>query len=109
MTRLLDRFATLTTVQLHQRGGYDGQGLPSYGTAIPLSVRAREASEYVQLLDGSQVRLTLDLWCPSGIATVPAERDRIVFGGENYIVEQVTDVRDIKNRRDHVRVRCRDE
>lgn len=109
MTRLLDRFVRLSTVSIAARGGYDGQGKPSYGTPQDVTARVREMSEYVQLLDGSQVRLTLDVWLPSGSAVVPDEKDRLTYAGSDYIVYEVTDVRNFKDQRDHVRVRCRDE
>lgn len=109
MTRLLDRFVRLTTVSISSRGAYDGQGRPSYGTPQDVSARVREASEYLQLLDGSQVRITLDVWLPSGVSVVPVEKDRLTYNGDNYIVYEVTDLRTFKDQRDHIRVRCHDE
>lgn len=109
MSRLLSRFATLKTVTLQPYTAYDGQGLPSYGSNVAFTARVREMSEYVTLLDGSQVRITLEMWLPSATVNVPNEKDRVVFGGSNYIVEMVDDVRDFKDERSHLKVRCRDE
>ena len=109
MSRLLDRFVTLKTVTLQPNTGFDGQGLPAYGSAVTFTARVRESGEYVNLIDGSQVRITLDLWLPSGTTNVPNEKDRVVYGGANYIVEMVDDVRDFKDARSHLKVRCRDE
>jgi hypothetical protein len=109
MSRLLARFATLKTVTLQPYTGFDGQGLPAYGSAVTFTARVRESGDFVNLLDGSQVRITLELWLPSATVNVPNEKDRVVYGGSNYIVEMVDDVRDFKDERSHLRVRCRDE
>jgi len=99
----------LKTVTLQPYNGFDGQGLPAYDTAVTFTARVREGSEFVNLIDGSQVRITLEMWLPSATVNVPDEKDRVVYGGTNYIVEMVDDVRDFKDQRSHIRVRCRDE
>lgn len=115
MTSRLLASSPLETFGLQEKGVRDGQGKPSYGTAVSFSARAHRydgsrGRELLTLPDGTEVRLTMKLFVPATETNVPDEGDRVTDGGEKYIAASRKVVRGIQRGAvHHTQITCRDE
>jgi len=89
MSHVISSLADLEDVTLEAYGGYDGQGLPSYGTAVSISAHVRRTDDFIITGSGSKMPTPVTLYVPPGQGTVPGEKDRVTLaeGGEWTVLE----------------------
>lgn len=107
-SRLLAR-SRLETMGAAVRSGLDGQGKPSYATAVDICGRVIRKDEEIVDATGSTIRTSLTVWLPCGTSPMPTYEDRLTYDGSNYIVAERSEPKDTRARTHHVRLRCRDE
>ena len=115
MLRTTRRLPT-EVVQLERSTGLDGQGAPSYASAIEfdanvLEYDAARGEQFVILPDGSRVDTPLTLYIRGDETAVPDVADRITLvSGVQFIVMERTVVSGLRSSRsepDHYRLRCK--
>lgn len=123
MTQILrtTRRLPLETLELERFDSMDGQGAPSYDTAIDIEANVVEydasatgkGASFVTVPDGSQVHTPLTLYMRGDATVVPSEQDRITLSdGRAFIVVEKKPVSGLRKRRtepDHYRLRLRVE
>jgi len=105
MSVTLNRHVVLETVQVEVRTGVDGQGMPAYDSPVDIDVRLTRQDRVVMRPDGTYMQLELTVWVPADAAVLPNEHDRLTYGGEQFIVLQVKDVKDRAAQLVHRRLR----
>ena len=89
----------------------DGQGKPTYGTAVTIKARVIEVESFVLSSDGTKIPTQLTLYVPPGQDAVPARKGTITLADARvFNVKEVTSPRKIGGARssnpDHYRLKC---
>jgi hypothetical protein len=111
----------LLTLQYEVQTGVDGQGKPSYDSAVDLDANVVEydaaqfgrGEQYVIADDGSRVETPLTLYVRGDSSVVPATKARVTLADDRrFIVMEVKPVAGLMRLHtepDHYRVRCKVE
>lgn len=98
------------TLSLEAFSGIDGQGKPSYDTAVSFEANVLWSDEFITTSDGSEVRVPLTLYVEGDETNVPAEQDHVEVDGVTFTVLERTEPRGLWSARStpgHYRLRCR--
>lgn len=104
------------SISLEAFQGRDGQGAPSYATAV--TIWARTKLEDAVAVGGAQaavgapgveVATTLTVWVGPSETATPTHQDRLTVGGSTYIVMNRKVVKTRKGAVHHTRLQCREE
>ena len=98
----------IDTVSLEPVGALDGQGQPTYGSAVNVVARVVLEDETAVQSDGTEVKTQLTMWVPEG-ETWPEQGDRLTWQSVAYIVVERKERSSLVTGTDHVRVRAREE
>lgn len=109
MNRLISRRLKLDEVEVEPWTGEDGQGLPSYDSAVDVEAWVRETDEVLFSADGSEVRMNLKAHLPADSAYIPAREDRWTYDARTFIVRDVKPVKAFNGVLQHTRIMLRDE
>jgi len=101
---------SLETVSLEVLTGVDGQGKPTYATAVNVQARTVREDMMVKLGNGSEVRTSATLWFEASTSPMPGEQDRLtLLDGLKGIVVEVMVGKALGGKIDHVRLKIREE
>ena len=106
--RILSRRNAVESLSFETRGARDGEGNPAWGAATAFEGRAVAVDEFIAVPEGTQVRITLDVYSDPG-EPFPARGDRVTRSGQTYIVESVPEMKTVRSSVFVQVARCRDE
>lgn len=111
MSITLKRHGVLQSVSVEAVSGLDGQGKPSYGTAVVIQARVVREDSTVAKGDGSEIKTVATLWIDAEQSPFPDQEYRITLAdGLIGIVAERVDSRGIQSGDvDHVRIKVREE
>jgi hypothetical protein len=110
MSTLLSRRGSTTTIYVEPFGDtLDGQGKPTYGSAVEVEGRVSEEVENIIGPDGSEEQTTLSVWVDGAALFHPQERDRFEHCGTDYVVRRRQVRRRLDGRIHHVKLLAREE
>lgn len=109
MSVILERGSQLEDVSLEVLSGLNGQGKPTYQTAVTVRARVVPGDNVVRNSAGDDVNTIATVWIPASEAVLPRFNDRITTaGGLVGIVVERMERRTVQTGvLDHVRVRIK--
>lgn len=110
MSVVIDRLLDTESVSVQVYSGADGQGKPSFASAVTIDVHVRRTEDYVIEADGSRTPVPLTLYVPPDASVVPGAEDRITLGSETFTAHRIKPVRRLtadRNSLDHTKVQCK--
>lgn len=104
--QFLKRRAVLDDITWEVISGIDGQGKPTYATAVALSALARDDRSFIPSREGAGLETVVMFWVPEGETGFPSEQDRITWNGTRYLVRESKAFYDSRKNFLHQRLRC---
>jgi len=112
---LFARHLVLSTVAVAVHQSIDGQGKPTFATAVNIRARALRKRRVVVQADGTglspgtKLVVDLTLWIPAGQPVFPDYQDRATYDAIVYLVIDVADVNGSDGNLVFRRVHCQRE
>lgn len=95
-------------IALEKVAGVDGQGMPSYATAVGIEGRTVREDAVVQVANGDVVRTFITSWIDASQSPLPEDQDRVTFSDATVgIVVEVLQRKTLAGVLEHVRIRAK--
>ncbi len=109
MSVFLKRHATLETMSLEEESGVDGQGMPSYASAVDIDAFVVRSDEVVRTINGEEVKVFATAHVDAEQSVLPEFNHRVTLAdGTVAIVVMREDVKNLQRGAvDHVELKLR--